>query len=54
MRNKIRLALLAAFAGFSLWRVTLYDDMMTLFTAAFTTILFLLAARSMWRKRQQK
>ncbi len=52
MKNKIRLALLGALAAFSLWRAASHDDMMTLFTAALTTVLFLLAARQVWRERR--
>ena len=52
MKNKIRLALLGALAGYSLWRAASHDDMMTLFTAALTTLLFLLAARQVWRERR--
>ena len=52
MKNRIRLALLGALAGYSLWRAASHDDMMTLFTAALTTVLFLLAARQVWRERR--
>ncbi len=52
MKNKIRLALLGALAGYSLWRAMSHDDMMTLFTAAFTAVLFLLALRQLWRERR--
>ena len=52
MKNKIRLALLGVLAGYSLWRAASHDDMMTFFTAALTTVLFLLAARQVWRERR--